>query len=75
MTLFAETEGNMAWNNPIARYYGISGIPAVILINQEGKVVSLSARGPELPALLEKLLGPVELPPEAGLQLFPPKSE
>ena len=75
VTLFAETEGNMGWNNPIARYYGISGIPAVILINQEGKVVSLSARGPELPALLEKLLGPVELPPEAGLQLFPPKSE
>jgi hypothetical protein len=37
--------------------YGITGIPTAILIDQAGNVVSLQARGPQLGALLEKLLG------------------
>ncbi len=41
-------------------YYGIMGIPTQILIDQKGKVVSLSARGEELNRQLAKLLGPVE---------------
>jgi hypothetical protein len=36
------------------------GIPTVILVDQEGKVVSTRARGPELSRQLEKLLGPAE---------------
>jgi hypothetical protein len=32
----------------------------VILINKEGNVISLNARGPELGKLLEKELGPAE---------------
>ena len=50
-----------SWNdNSVATYYGVMGIPTVILVDKEGKVVSLRARGPELGKQLEKLLGPVE---------------
>ena len=46
--------------HPMAARYGISAIPTVILVDQQGKVVSLEARGAELGRLLEELLGPVE---------------
>jgi thiol-disulfide isomerase/thioredoxin len=55
--------------HPAANYYGILGIPAVILVNKDGNVVSLNARGEELGKLLEKELGPVETKTEE------PKSE
>ena len=44
--------------NPTATYYGVMGIPTVILVDKEGNVVSTEARGDELGKLLEKLLGP-----------------
>lgn len=50
--------------HPAANYYGILGIPAVILVNKDGNVVSLNARGEELGKLLEKELGPVEVKSE-----------
>ncbi|QDT34471.1 thioredoxin-like domain-containing protein [Thalassoglobus polymorphus] len=56
---FPEPE-EQGWDNPIARHYGISGIPTAILVNQDGKVVSLQARGENLKVELVKLLGPVE---------------
>ncbi len=63
VTLFNPEEGKRGWENPVARYYGITGIPTVILVNQEGNVVSLSARGDELGNLLQELLGdPLEVP-------------
>ena len=46
--------------NPVADKYGVSGIPTLILIDQDFKVVSLSARGERLNALLAQLLGPVD---------------
>jgi len=56
-----------AWDsNPVATHYGIMGIPTVILVDKEGKVVSTRARGPELGRLLAELLGPAEVPAEAG---------
>ncbi|MCA9052607.1 MAG: TlpA family protein disulfide reductase [Planctomycetaceae bacterium] len=58
VTLFPADENQRGWENPIARHYGISGIPTVILVNQEGKVVNLNARGPALGEELAKLLGP-----------------
>jgi thiol-disulfide isomerase/thioredoxin len=64
ITLFSAKEEERGWENPTARYYGISGIPTVILVNQEGKVVSLNARGPQLGMLLAELLGPVDPPKE-----------
>ena len=51
-TLFSDQAGEAGFNNPLARRYGISGIPTVILVDREGKVVSLNARGPELGRLL-----------------------
>jgi thiol-disulfide isomerase/thioredoxin len=63
VNLFPEVEDERGWKNPIARYYGISGIPATVLVNQEGNVVSLSARGEQLTKQLEELLGPVEEAP------------
>ncbi|MHC4180461.1 MAG: redoxin family protein, partial [Planctomycetota bacterium] len=42
--------------NATADYYGISAIPTMILIGRDGNVASLNARGPQLPAKLEKLL-------------------
>ena len=53
------TEGG-GWDHPMATYYGISAIPTAILVDQEGKVVSLRARGSELDRLLADILGPVE---------------
>ncbi len=44
-------------NNEMAAWYGISGIPTVILVDREGKVISVNARGPELGRLLEAHLG------------------
>lgn len=45
-------------NNPMAVKYGITGIPTAILVDQQGKVVNVQARGPVLGMELERLLGP-----------------
>jgi thiol-disulfide isomerase/thioredoxin len=42
----------------LSTYYGIIGIPAVILVGADGKVVSLRSRGEQLGKDLERLLGP-----------------
>ena len=55
-----EIQGGKGWNHPMAEYFGINAIPAAILVDKEGKVVSMGARGPELPKLLEQLLGKAE---------------
>ncbi len=47
-------------DNSVANYYGVLGIPTVILVDKEGKVVDTNARGPKLGKLLEKMLGPAE---------------
>lgn len=44
----------------MADYCGVSGIPCMVLLDKEGKVVSTRARGPELTRLLEELLGKAE---------------
>ena len=47
----------------MADYYGVTGIPTVILVGKDGKVIDLEARGPELGKLLEEQLGPIEEEP------------
>ncbi|WP_221225452.1 TlpA family protein disulfide reductase [Aporhodopirellula rubra] len=67
VNLVGDEENGTGWNHPIARYYGVSGIPTAILVDRDGKVVSLSARGNRLDKSLEELLGPpkkVEAPEE-----------
>ena len=49
-----------SWNNPIAVQFGVMSIPATIMIDREGKVVSLRCRGKVLDDMLLKLIGPVE---------------
>ena len=44
-------------NSAMAARYGITGIPTVILVDPDGKVVSMAARGPDLGRLLEQYLG------------------
>ncbi len=56
-SLFHESTGESGWQNPMAVKYGIHAIPTAILVDQEGNVVSMDARGPRLGAALEKLLG------------------
>jgi thiol-disulfide isomerase/thioredoxin len=47
-------------SNPMATKYAITGIPRAILVDQQGKVVSMLARGPFLEEELRKLLGPAD---------------
>ena len=50
--------------HPATTYYGIFGIPNMMLIDMDGKVVSLEVRGPQLAKHLEDLLGPPAEPKE-----------
>ncbi|MFM8413252.1 MAG: TlpA family protein disulfide reductase [Planctomycetota bacterium] len=54
--LYEEPSGP-GWRHPLATYYGITGIPTVVLIGRDGNVVTLDARGKKLGAALERLLG------------------
>ncbi|MCA9099836.1 MAG: redoxin family protein [Pirellulales bacterium] len=54
-TLFSDDPNGAV--NKLASYYGVSAIPTVWLIDQQGKVVSLMARGPALGELLGEMLG------------------
>lgn len=49
-------EDGVGWKHPMARKYHVSGIPKAILLDREGKVISISARGKELPRLLQEQL-------------------
>ncbi len=44
------------WKNDISTRFGINSIPAMYLLDQEGKVVSTSARGPLLESEVKRLL-------------------
>ncbi|MCP4785418.1 MAG: TlpA family protein disulfide reductase [Fuerstiella sp.] len=59
VNLMSPKESERGWNSPLAVHYGISGIPTAILVDREGKVVSMMARGGELNRLLAELLAPV----------------
>lgn len=45
------------WDNPYGKQYAIRGIPAMFLLDQNGMVVSLNARGPKLEKEVRRLLG------------------
>ena len=60
VNLMSQDAQQRGWDNPMAVYYGISGIPTAILVDREGRVISMQARGEELNRLLESLLGKPE---------------
>ncbi len=45
------------FKNPYAKRFGILSIPQVFLVNREGKVVAMNARGDKLDPQLRRLLG------------------
>jgi thiol-disulfide isomerase/thioredoxin len=57
-TIFGDAPNAAGWDLPLARKYGITRIPRVILVDQNGNVVSTMARGERLGELLAQLLGP-----------------
>jgi peroxiredoxin len=50
------TGDDKGFEAPLAKQFMIDGIPATFLIGRDGKLVSVSARGPRLEAQLEKLI-------------------
>jgi peroxiredoxin len=56
--LFDDSESTPnGWKHPMAVRYGINAIPAALLVDRDGIVVSMNARGEELERQLKKLLG------------------
>jgi thiol-disulfide isomerase/thioredoxin len=45
------------WQNELGVYFGIRAIPAMFLIDREGRLVNSSARGAKLEAEVQRLLG------------------
>ncbi len=45
------------WQNVYGKKYGIQAIPAMFLLDREGKLVSTNARGPKLEKEVKRLLG------------------
>ena len=43
------------WKNEVAKTYGISSIPATILLDKEGKIIARNLRGPALEAKLKQV--------------------
>ncbi|MEP3482739.1 MAG: TlpA disulfide reductase family protein [Fuerstiella sp.] len=60
VNLMSTDPAQRGWDNPMTVYYGISGIPTAILVDREGRVISMRARGAELNRLLEQRLGKPE---------------
>ena len=54
--LFSSDPAATGWEHPMATYFGISSIPATILVDRQGKVVTLSARGERLGELVAELI-------------------
>ena len=44
------------WKNDLSTRFGIASIPAMFLIDQDGRIVSTEARGPKLEAEIKRLL-------------------
>jgi thiol-disulfide isomerase/thioredoxin len=56
-SLYGSTLAEVGFDHPVAKRYGITGVPLAILVDKEGKVVSMFARGPLLEIQLRQLLG------------------
>ena len=54
-TILHEEPQGEGWQHPLAAYYGITGIPTVILVGRDGKVVSMDVRGEKLGEALAKI--------------------
>jgi thiol-disulfide isomerase/thioredoxin len=57
-TLYSDDPKANGWDHPMARKYGVTAIPRVILVDKDGQIISTAARGQKLGQLLKELLGP-----------------
>ena len=62
-TLIGHSEESRGWNHPMVGKYGIHDLPRAILVDQQGHVVHMNARGKQLASELHRLLGK----PRAGV--------
>ena len=53
---WAQYFDGLRWDNMIAKYYGVRGIPAMYLIDKNGIIAAQKVRGNALPTTVEKLL-------------------
>ena len=44
------------WQDPIAKLYNITAIPAAFIIDENGKILAKNLRGAQLDAKIEELL-------------------
>jgi len=56
-TLFSFNPQATGWNHPMGRRYGVTKLPVVFLVDQNGIVVNTNAQGEMLNAHLRELLG------------------
>ncbi|HZZ72185.1 MAG TPA: TlpA disulfide reductase family protein [Pirellulales bacterium] len=63
-TLAGVDPAHASWEMPLVKQFGIIGIPAMMLVGKDGKVISISARGEKLGVLLAKLLDNDAAPPK-----------
>ena len=56
-TLFSDDPNATGWDHPMGRKYGVTALPRAILVDKDGIIVTSEARGPQLGAHLEQLLG------------------
>lgn len=54
-TLFGGSQETRGWNHPMVAKYGIHDLPRLILVDRDGKVVTLNARGGQLAAEVKRL--------------------
>ena len=45
------------WKNEAAKLYGVTSIPAMVLLDREGKIIARNLRGPALEAKLKQIFG------------------
>jgi thiol-disulfide isomerase/thioredoxin len=53
---------------PLAVQFGVSTIPVALLVDQEGRLIALEARGDELADWLERMLGPADIAQAASIE-------
>lgn len=58
-SIYGADAQSRGWNHPMAATYGVDGIPFMVLLDREGKVLGLHMRGQKLEDKLAELLGPL----------------
>jgi thiol-disulfide isomerase/thioredoxin len=55
--IFFDEAGKRGWDNPIGVKYHVEGIPFMLIVDQEGKLVDYDVRGHEIEPIVARLLG------------------